>query len=479
MGKATLNTPGAHTRNTHSGMHGTRGTQTVYRCSFCGKDQDEVERLIAGPRAVYICNECVGACAGVIDGSESALALPAHTYVMTADDRDVETARCSFCGKRYDEVMRMIAGPNGVHICNECVALCVEILTETGERLARAQVEPGQPSTWQIRSWSGEPPAVAAEARRHLLDLDDWTPDEIRALLDRAAYMRDVLDEPGRKLDVLRGKLVVTLFYESSTRTRVSFEAAARRLSADVTSVAASSSSVTKGESLIDTVRTLQALGANVVVVRSNQSGAPDVIARHIAGNVFNAGDGWHAHPSQALLDAFTLLRHLDSLEGRRVVILGDILHSRVARSNVWALTALGAEVVLCAPPTLLPPEAVALYMARRVPGSGRERWVAVEPRIERALAGADAVMVLRLQRERQQAGLLPSIREYTRRYGLTVERLKLAKPHALVLHPGPMNEGVEIDPAVASGAQSVIEEQVTNGVAVRMAALELLAGGK
>ncbi len=459
--------------------HGeTHGTQTTYRCSFCGKVQDEVERLIAGPDAAYICDECTRACAGVLDGSESALALPAHTYVTTADDRDVAAARCSFCGKRYDEVMQMVAGPDAVYICNESVALCLEILSETGEWMTAA-TESGQASSASTSTAVGERPIVAAAPRRHLLDLDDWTPDEMRMLLDRAASMRDVLDEPGRKLDTLRGKLVVTLFYENSTRTRVSFEAAARRLSADVASVSASSSSVTKGESLIDTVRTLQALGANVVVVRSSQSGAPDVIARHIAGNVFNAGDGWHAHPSQALLDAFTLLRHFDTLDGRRIVILGDILHSRVARSNVWALTALGAEVVLCGPPTLLPPEAITLYTARGVPGSGRERRVTAEPRIERALDGADAVMVLRLQRERQQAGLLPSIREYTRSYGLTVERLELAQPHALVLHPGPMNEGVEIDPAVASGTQSVIEEQVTNGVAVRMAALELLAGGK
>lgn len=475
MSKASVNMAGTSSARTRNAHGGTSGGHTIYRCSFCGKDQDEVERLIAGPEAVYICNECARACAGVLAGSESALALPAHTFVMSADDRDVGAARCSFCGKRYEEVMRMIAGPSGVHICNECVALCVGILDETAQRHVAA--ESSLRSTWQIRSSSGEPPRAAA--RRHLLDLDDWTPEEMRTLLDRATYMRDVLDEPGRKLDVLRGKLVVTLFYENSTRTRVSFEAAARRLSADVASVSASTSSVTKGESLIDTVRTLQALGANVVVVRSSQSGAPDVIARHIKGNVFNAGDGWHAHPSQALLDAFTLLRHSNTLEGRRVVILGDILHSRVARSNVWALTALGAEIVLCAPPTLLPPEAVALYTERGVPGSGRERRVTAEPRIERALTGADAVMVLRLQRERQQAGLLPSIREYTRSYGLSVERLKLAKPHALVLHPGPMNEGVEIEPAVASGAQSVIEEQVTNGVAVRMAALELLAGGK
>jgi aspartate carbamoyltransferase catalytic subunit len=272
---------------------------------------------------------------------------------------------------------------------------------------------------------------------------------------------------------------MVNLFYENSTRTRVSFELAGRRLGADVTSVAASASSVTKGESLIDTVRTLQALGASIVVVRSGQSGAPDVIARTIAGSVVNAGDGWHAHPTQALLDLFTLNDHLGDLGGRRVVILGDILHSRVARSNVWSLTAAGAEVVLCGPPTLLPPAAAQLYTGRPVPGSGAPRRVSVEPRIERALEGADAVMALRLQKERQQAGLLPSIREYTRRYGLTPERLRLAKCGALVLHPGPMNEGVEIDPAVAHGAASVVEEQVANGVAVRMAVLAMVAGAE
>jgi aspartate carbamoyltransferase catalytic subunit len=317
----------------------------------------------------------------------------------------------------------------------------------------------------------------AIRTRRHLLDVDDWTPDELRALLARAAAMRAVVEQPGRKLDSLRGHVLVNLFYENSTRTRVSFELAGRKLGADITNVTASASSVTKGESLIDTVRTLEALGGSIVVVRSSQPGAPDLIARHIAGTVVNAGDGWHAHPSQALLDLFTLERHLGSIEGRRVVILGDILHSRVARSNVWALTAMGAVVVFCAPGTLLPPGAGALYAARRVPGTGAARRVVVESKIERALAGADAVMVLRLQKERQQAGLLPSLREYTLRYGLTPERLTLARSGALVLHPGPMNEGVEIDPAVARGTASVIEEQVTNGVAVRMAVLDALAG--
>ena len=315
-------------------------------------------------------------------------------------------------------------------------------------------------------------------SRRHLLDLDDWTPDEITAILASAERMRELQARPEQRHDTLAGQVMVTLFYENSTRTRISFELAGRRLGANVSSVAASASSVTKGESLIDTVRTLQALGTRIFVVRTGQSGTPDLIARHIEGHVLNAGDGWHAHPSQALLDLYTLRRHLGSVAGRRIVILGDILHSRVARSNVWALTALGAEVVLCGPPTLLPPAAAELYGARSVPVSGVPRRVTIEPRIERALEDADAVMALRLQRERQQAGLLPSLREYTARWGLTPERLRLAKPGALVLHPGPMNEGVEIDPAVASGEASVIEEQVSNGVAVRMAVLELLAGG-
>jgi aspartate carbamoyltransferase catalytic subunit len=323
----------------------------------------------------------------------------------------------------------------------------------------------------------GAAPHVSAPPRRHLLDLDDWTPDEMRAIVSRAGEMRAIIDDPSAaRLDSLRGVVLVNLFYENSTRTRVSFELAGKRLGADVVNITASSSSVAKGESLRDTVRTLEALGARIVVVRSSAAGAPDLIARAIQGSVLNAGDGWHAHPSQALLDLYTLERHLGSVAGRRVIILGDILHSRVARSNVWALTAMGAEVTLCGPATLLPPSAAALYASRPTPGTNAPRCVTVEPNVERALAGADAVMVLRLQRERQQAGLLPSLREYSRQYELNEVRLALAHPNALVLHPGPINEGVEIDPAVAAGPQSVIEEQVTNGVAVRMALLEALA---
>ena len=318
---------------------------------------------------------------------------------------------------------------------------------------------------------------VEQGARQHVLDLDDWTPTEMRVLLDHAAAMRDMLSQPESRLKTLQGRVLVNLFYENSTRTRISFEVAGKKLGADVVNVAASASSVTKGESLRDTVETLQALGAYIVVVRSSQSGAPDIIARTIRGGVINAGDGWHAHPTQALLDLFTLERHLGAVAGKRIVILGDILHSRVARSNVWSLTAAGAEVVLCGPRTLLPPAATDLYTARLTPGTGARRCVTVEPDCARALRDADAVMVLRLQRERQQAGLLPSLREYAQRYGLNEERLKLAKPGALVLHPGPMNEGVEIASVVAHGAASVIEEQVTNGVAVRMAVLEMVAG--
>jgi aspartate carbamoyltransferase catalytic subunit len=316
-------------------------------------------------------------------------------------------------------------------------------------------------------------------SRRHLLDVDDWSPSELRMLLDHAGHMRRLLDLPSDagRLDSLRGRLLVNLFYENSTRTRVSFERAGKLLGADVTNVTASASSVTKGESLLDTVRTLEALGASVLVIRHSSSGVPDLISRHTHAHVLNAGDGWHAHPSQALLDLFTLEHHLGSLAGRRVLILGDILHSRVARSNVWSLTAMGAEVVLCGPVTLLPPSASTLYRHHPVPGTGDVRRVIVEPRIEAALEGADAVMALRLQKERQESGLLPSLREYSARFGLTPARLQLAKVGALVLHPGPMNEGIEIDPLVALSDQAVINEQVTNGVAVRMALLDVLAG--
>jgi aspartate carbamoyltransferase catalytic subunit len=396
---------------------------------------------------------------------------------MTDADADATTAQCSFCGKRRAQVRALFAGPNGVHICDECVAHCVEIITE-----ARATVRPAARDAGGWRATTGRrgersAHAAAFQPRRHLLDLDDWTPDDFHTLLAHAFGMRELQQQPERRLDTLRGRVLVNLFYENSTRTRVSFELAGKKLGADVTNVTASASSVTKGESLVDTVRTLQALGASIVVVRSSQAGAPDLIARSIAGTVINAGDGWHAHPTQALLDLYTLVGRLGDLAGRRIVILGDILHSRVARSNVWSLTAMGAEVVLSGPPTLLPLAAAELYASRTVPGTGVARRVIVEPCIEAALEGADAVMALRLQRERQQAGLLPSLREYTARYGLTSERLRLAQPGAVVLHPGPMNEGMEIDPAVAHGVTSAIEEQVTNGVAVRMAVLDLLCG--
>ncbi len=306
--------------------------------------------------------------------------------------------------------------------------------------------------------------------RKHVLDLDDFTRDEIELVLETADAMKEVLSRPIKRVPALRGKTVVNLFYEASTRTRVSFELAAKNLSADVVNVAAAGSSVAKGESLVDTVRTLQALGGDMVVMRHAQSGAPYLVAQHIDGSVLNAGDGWHAHPTQALLDLYTVRERLGRIEGLLVVIVGDILHSRVARSNIWGFTTMGAHVTLCGPPTLLP------VLGQDSPYLPNLR---VETDFDRAIDGADVVMALRLQKERQQGGLLPSIREYVELYQLNAGRLAKAKPGALVMHPGPMNEGVEISPEVAYGAQSVIEGQVTNGVAIRMALLYLLAGGR
>ena len=308
----------------------------------------------------------------------------------------------------------------------------------------------------------------ARRPRRNVLDLDDFSVQEIEAVLDTAAAMKDVLRRPIKKVPTLRGKTLVTLFYEASTRTRVGFEVAAKALGADTVSVAASTSSVTKGESLIDTIRTLQALGADFVVMRHHQAGAPYVVAEEVSASVINAGDGWHAHPTQALLDLFTIRERLGRIGGLRVAIIGDILHSRVARSNLWGLTLMGANVVLCGPPTMLPAASFCAGLPWQV-----ERTY----RLAEALDGADVIMLLRMQLERQTGGLFPSLREYVRTYALTEERLARAKPGAVVMHPGPMNEGVEIDPRVARGAQSVIEAQVTNGVAVRMALLYLLSG--
>jgi aspartate carbamoyltransferase catalytic subunit len=294
-----------------------------------------------------------------------------------------------------------------------------------------------------------------------------------------------VLSRPIKRVPSLRGKTIVNCFYEASTRTRVSFELAGKNLSADVVNITASGSSVEKGESLIDTTRTLQALGADMVIMRHPHAGAPYLVARELNAGVVNAGDGWHAHPTQALLDLYTVRERLGSIEGRKVVIIGDVLHSRVARSDIWGFATLGAEVVLCAPPTLIPPgieAAIADGLRRKgLRGSGADKEdapVKVTYDLDRACEDADVLMALRIQKERQDAGLFPSLREYSRLYGLTRERVARAKFGALVMHPGPMNEGVEITPEVAYGPQSVIEEQVTNGVAVRMALLYLLAGG-
>jgi aspartate carbamoyltransferase catalytic subunit len=311
---------------------------------------------------------------------------------------------------------------------------------------------------------------------RHLLDLDAVSWPEIELVMRTSQAMKEVLARPIARVPALRGTAVTILFYEASTRTRVSFEVAAKNLSADVVNIAAASSSVSKGESLIDTIRTIEALGARMIVIRHPSSGAAHLAAEHFSGSILNGGDGWHAHPSQALLDLFTLRQHLPGgdLRGRKVVILGDVLHSRVARSNIWSLTAAGADLWLCAPATLLGGFERWAAVSPGVPGHGRFR---VTSDVKAALRDADVVMALRLQRERMAAGLLPSLREYAARYCLTLERLALARPDALIMHPGPMNEGIEIAPEVADHPRSVITQQVTNGVAVRMALLYLLAG--
>ena len=304
---------------------------------------------------------------------------------------------------------------------------------------------------------------------RHLLDVDILALADLELILNTAVGMLEVLHRRVPRTPALRGVTVMNLFYEASTRTRASFEVAGKVLGADVINLTGSGSSVEKGESLIDTVRTVRAIGAGVIIMRHPASGAPYVAAQHTDAHVINAGDGIHAHPTQALLDAFTLRRALGSIAGKRVCIVGDIKHSRVARSNLWALTALGADVTLVSPRTLLPEG-----LDGRDP-LGLPR-VTVEPDLDRAIAGADAVMALRLQHERMRSALLPSLREYATRYQINHERLSRAAPHAVVLHPGPMNEGVEIAQDVAYGPQSHVERQVEYGVAIRMAVLYLLA---
>ncbi len=303
--------------------------------------------------------------------------------------------------------------------------------------------------------------------RKHLLSAGDLTRDDALLVLDTADELAQLADRPVKKLPTLRGRTVVNLFFEDSTRTRISFEAAAKRLSADVINFSAKGSSVSKGESLKDTALTLEAMGADAVVIRHAASGAPHTLAHSgwIQGSVVNAGDGTHEHPTQALLDAFTMRRHLGELDGRRVTVVGDVLHSRVARSNVLLLSTLGAHVTLVAPPTLLP--------------VGVEAWPCdVSYDLDATLPNSDAVMMLRVQRERMNAAFFPSAREYARRYGLDAERMGTLDDHTIVMHPGPMNRGLEITAQVADSTRSVIVEQVANGVSVRMAVLYLLLGG-
>ncbi len=303
-------------------------------------------------------------------------------------------------------------------------------------------------------------------ASKDILGLEIMSADEMLMIIDHARTMKKLIQQQVKKAANLRGKVVVNLFYEPSTRTRSSFELAGKYLGADVINITTSQSSVVKGESLLDTAKTIEMMGTDILVIRHSASGAPHILAKHLKASVINAGDGMHEHPTQGLLDLFTILEHKGSVTGRRVVILGDIAHSRVARSNIWALTKLGAQVTVAGPKTLMPPEIASL-------------GVEVTTDTDRALRDADIINVLRLQLERQKKGLFPSVREYHALFGLDRRRLQLAKPDALVMHPGPMNRGVEISSEIADDPQSAINEQVENGVAVRMALLDLLTGGK
>ena len=308
------------------------------------------------------------------------------------------------------------------------------------------------------------PPATTALKSRHLLGIDGMDASEIVLILDTAEAMKEIGARPIKKVPPLRGRTVVNLFFEPSTRTRTSFEVAEKRLSADTLSIATATSSVTKGESLIDTVRNLEAMDPDMIVIRHASSGAPHLLARMCRSSIVNAGDGMHEHPTQALLDAFTIRTHKGRLAGLKVAIIGDLMHSRVLRSNILLLRTVGAEVWACGPATLIP--------------AGLDRLgVRVTTSIDEAVEGADVVMMLRIQQERMHGHFFPSVREYFSLFGLTRERLRRAKDDVIVMHPGPMNRGVEIDSEVADGPGSVILEQVSNGVAVRMAVLYLLAG--
>jgi aspartate carbamoyltransferase catalytic subunit len=301
--------------------------------------------------------------------------------------------------------------------------------------------------------------------RKDLLGLEGMSAEEINLILDTAESFKEISDRPVKKVPALRGKTIVNLFFEPSTRTRTSFELAEKRLSADSVNIASSTSSVVKGETLRDTAENLQAMKIDLIVIRHSSAGAPHFLAGLLEASVINAGDGSHEHPTQGLLDIFTLRQKLGALEGKKITIVGDITHSRVVRSNIFGLTALGAEVTLCGPPTMLPPQVERL-------------GVRVEPDLRKAVAGADAVNVLRIQLERQKVNLFPSLKEYSEVYGINREVLSWMKPECIVMHPGPMNRGVEISQDVADGDRAVILEQVTNGVAVRMAVLYLLCEG-
>ncbi len=303
-----------------------------------------------------------------------------------------------------------------------------------------------------------------ALSRKDLLTIDDLSVEEIELILTTAESLKEVSGRDIKKVPALRGKTIVNLFFEPSTRTRTSFELAAKRLSADVINFSPSTSSIVKGETLIDTARNIESMQADIIVLRHSSPGAAEHLARFVQSSVINAGDGWHEHPTQALLDLYTIKEKKEKIEGLTIVIVGDVAHSRVARSNIAVLNKLGAHVRVVAPPTMLP--------------SCVERLgVRVYYQFEDALIGADAIMMLRLQRERLGQALLPSLREYATFFCLTAERLKLAKPEAIVMHPGPLNRGIEISPDVADSSAAVILDQVTNGVSVRMALMYLLSG--
>lgn len=301
--------------------------------------------------------------------------------------------------------------------------------------------------------------------KQDLLGLKDLSADEIKNILDTAKSMKMILTNPTKKTPHLQGKTVVTLFYENSTRTRMSFELAAKYMSANAANISASGSSVAKGETLIDTAKTINAMSTDILVMRHNMSGAPNLIAPLVSASVVNAGDGMNEHPTQALLDMFTMIEKKGSIEGLKVAIIGDIAHSRVVRSNIYGLQKLGAEVCVGGPSTLMPQGI-------------DEMGVKVFTTVHEAIVDADVVMGLRIQLERQKKGLFPSVREYSRFFGIDETRLNLAKPDAIVMHPGPVNRGVEFSSSVIDGSQSVINEQVTNGVAVRMAVMYLLSRG-